>query len=640
MQNIDYLAEMKPKNSDDEVDETIQKNLEIGSGKSFITFAGAGSGKTHSLKKALGFLKGKYSSEFARQGKQVAVVTFTNNAADEIKDRVEKNPIFKISTIHSFCWSVISGFNEDIRQWYLETIPLEISHLEKRERAGRASKASEARKRNISRLTKKLDWLREARTFVYDPAGINASQNSLSHADVLKIFSYLILNKALLAEILVNKHPFIFVDESQDTNKEVINSVFELQKRKPANLVVGLFGDTMQRIFGGGESDLGVSKPAEDWIKLDKKMNHRSARRIVGLGNQIRKEVDGRAQFACEGAAEGFVRYFLIPQKADNKDQLEASVRKTMASITNDSGWGNDNSEETAILLLEHKMAGKRLGFSELWDKLSKSSKVRDRIAEGENAELNFFADIVFPLAIASKNMQTAEAMRILRENKSPLLDESVFVNDQEDPLSKAREAAKQFRDLVADDNVSFHSVLEVLASSKLLGIPEKLTSFITHNDEVDEVQSNAFEEDGLSADNNETNNDEIGAWAEALETNFYQVRHYKEYTEGRSLYRTHQGVKGNEFERVMVIMDDADAGGFMFSYEQYFEVKPLSASSQRSRNEGRETGLDRTRRLFYVTSTRAKSSLAHVIYTSDVEKLKKNLIDRKFAQEKEVICL
>ncbi|MGB3621434.1 MAG: ATP-dependent helicase, partial [Ketobacter sp.] len=88
----------------------------------------------------------------------------------------------------------------------------------------------------------------------------------------------------------------------------------------------------------------------------------------------------------------------------------------------------------------------------------------------------------------------------------------------------------------------------------------------------------------------------------------------------------------------VMVIMDDNEAGGFLFSYEQYFGVKELSKASQKKRDAGEETGLDRTRRLFYVTSTRAKTSLAHVIYTSDMKKVKKYLIDKKFAREDEFI--
>ena len=171
-----------------------------------------------------------------------------------------------------------------------------------------------------------------------------------------------------------------------------------------------------------------------------------------------------------------------------------------------------------------------------------------------------------------------------------------------------------------------------------MLSIPVKLQSFVPvseeSNAEPTEVMVEAEEEP------EEEDDSEISAWAEALEIDFFQIQNYKNYIDDNSIFRTHQGVKGNEFERVMVVMDDDEAGGFLFSYEQYFGAKDISKASQKKLEAGEETGLDRTRRLFYVTSTRAKSSLAHVIYTSDVEKVKENLIERKFAQENEIIEL
>lgn len=636
-----YLAKTKPIDHDSSVDANIRECLRIGSGKSSITFAGAGSGKTYSLKEALDFLKGEYSGDFVRQGRQIAVVTFTNNAADEIKDRIEQNTIFAVSTIHSFCWSVIAGFNEDIRKWYLEKIPADLEDIEEKERNGRAGKASDARKRTIIRLTKKMEWLAEPRLFIYDPNGVNSSQNALSHADVLKIFSNFLTTKPMMAEVIVNKFPFIFIDESQDTNKDVVNAFFELQEIKSDKVVIGLFGDTMQRIFGGGEPELGKTKP-NGWITFDKKMNHRSARRIVGLGNQIRNEDDGRTQFARDGATEGYVRYFLLPHGTTNKDTVEAKIREDMAEITVDEAWKDTQSKETAILLLEHKMAGRRLGFDELWDKLSKSDKIKDRISEGENTELNFFSNIVFPLAEASRRERRAELMSILRESKSQLLDASVLEANKDDPLALARVAEHAFREVVSNDKVSFRTVLEALAENKLLRIPEKLQSFIPTSEEseaeLEPDQTGAVPE--AQEESEERDDSEIEAWAEALETDFFQIRNYKDYIDENSIFRTHQGVKGNEFERVMVVMDDDEAGGFLFSYEQYFGAKDLSAASQKKQDAGEEIGLDRTRRLFYVTSTRAKNSLAHVIYTSDVTKVRTNLIERKFAREDEIIVM
>lgn len=68
------------------------------------------------------------------------------------------------------------------------------------------------------------------------------------------------------------------------------------------------------------------------------------------------------------------------------------------------------------------------------------------------------------------------------------------------------------------------------------------------------------------------------------------------------------------------------------------FGVKELSQNRKKKQEAGEETGLERTRRLFYVTSTRAKESLVHVIYTSDASGLKTNLIKRKSAQKNEII--
>lgn len=642
MTHDDIFADIKPIDHDNSVDEGIRDCLRLGSGKSFIVFAGAGSGKTFSLKNALDHLKSQYQEEFLRLGKQVAVVTFTNNAANEIRDRVEQNPIFSISTIHSFCWLTIDGFNEDIRQWFLSEIPNELDDLKDKERRGRAGAASEARKRRIVRLTGKMEWLAQPRHFIYDPNGVNSAQNALSHTDVLKIFSHFLTTRPMMAEILANKYPFIFVDESQDTNKAVINALFNLQETQVAKIVVGLFGDRMQRIFGGGEPELGKSLPSQ-WEVFYKQMNHRSARRIVGLGNTIRKDDDGRCQYARDGADKGFVRFFLLPHGTSNKDQVERSIRKFMAETVGDPAWNAPKADQTAVLLLEHKMVSRRLGFEALTDALIKSSRIKDRIYEGDSSELNFFANTVLSLVEAGQAEDVFEAMKILRDNKSPLLEESVFSENEDDPLLVARMAEQALQSTISNSDVSLQDVLAVIAEHNLLPIPPKLRSFVTIQDEAMPEIDLDFDIDIVAPDppahlETPQDDDEFDAWAAALETPFQQVQGYRDYINGNSIYRTHQGVKGNEFERVMAIMDDDEAGGFMFSYDQYFGAKDLSPSTLAKIDAREETGMDRTRRLFYVTSTRAKKSLAHVIYTVDVEKVRQNLLTRKLATEEEIL--
>ncbi|WP_323059452.1 hypothetical protein [Aeromonas hydrophila] len=54
--------------------------------------------------------------------------------------------------------------------------------------------------------------------------------------------------------------------------------------------------------------------------------------------------------------------------------------------------------------------------------------------------------------------------------------------------------------------------------------------------------------------------------------------------------------------------------------------------------DEGKETSVDRTRRLFYVTCSRAEESLAIIAYTNNPDTVKKNAIDYGWFHEDEVI--
>jgi DNA helicase-2/ATP-dependent DNA helicase PcrA len=85
-------------------------------------------------------------------------------------------------------------------------------------------------------------------------------------------------------------------------------------------------------------------------------------------------------------------------------------------------------------------------------------------------------------------------------------------------------------------------------------------------------------------------------------------------YAEGLSPFDTHQGVKGLEFPRVMVILNDEEAGGFLFSYDKLLGVKAPSDNDIKNQQAGKDDAVSRTRRLLYVTCSRAEESLAIVV--------------------------
>jgi DNA helicase-2/ATP-dependent DNA helicase PcrA len=124
------------------------------------------------------------------------------------------------------------------------------------------------------------------------------------------------------------------------------------------------------------------------------------------------------------------------------------------------------------------------------------------------------------------------------------------------------------------------------------------------------------------------------------LETPFSQISNYKTYIEGNARFDTHQGVKGLEFPRVLVIIDDEESKGFMFKYDKFFGTQEKSKIDIKNEQDGNETTIDRTRRLFYVTCSRAEESLAVLIYSEDAELLKKNAIDYGWFSENEIVFL
>ena len=113
------------------------------------------------------------------------------------------------------------------------------------------------------------------------------------------------------------------------------------------------------------------------------------------------------------------------------------------------------------------------------------------------------------------------------------------------------------------------------------------------------------------------------------LASPFAQIEPYSAYVAGKARFDTHQGVKGLEFPRVMVIMDDTEARGFLFNYEKLFAT-----------TDSGSTSVESTRRLFYVICSRAESSLALVAYSTQPEQVRQFVLTQKWFEPEEVELL
>lgn len=158
-------------NKDLQVDETLEKCILSTPRKSFFLFAGAGSGKTHSLVLLLKKIRDSIGKDLLVQGKNVAVITFTNAATDEIVNRLDYSLVFHISTIHSFVWDAIKYYQADIKHLYCQYIQEDIQKLyEKQEKAkSKTTKTYQSNAEKIEHLKEKLGKAKTIEKFVYTP---------------------------------------------------------------------------------------------------------------------------------------------------------------------------------------------------------------------------------------------------------------------------------------------------------------------------------------------------------------------------------------------------------------------------------------------------------------------------------------
>ncbi|WP_253270411.1 UvrD-helicase domain-containing protein [Paracoccus sanguinis] len=638
---------MTDANRDAGADETIRACLSLDQPRSFFLFAGAGSGKTRSLKDALEGLDTQTLTTLRKHSRKIAVITYTNAAADEITRRVKADPVFQVQTIHSFAWSLIEGRTADIRGWLESNLQKEIAEIQAAHEKGRAGKAHEERVKKMASKAKRLECLAEIRAFTYSPVGDNFGRDALQHTEVIALAAHFLTESETFQNIVLARYPFILIDESQDTMERLMEALLTFEARHRGRIALGLLGDTMQRIYTDGLRDL--DQRVGDFAQPAKQMNHRSRARIVDLANAIRRDDDGREQRAREDKPGGTVRVFLAPSEGTDRAAFEASTRAEMARITEDFAWQEADAIKT--LTIERHMAAARLGFSELFEPLSKPDKLKDGFRDGTLPAMRLFTHRVLPLVTAQKNGDAFAAMAVLRDD-SPLVDKRGIRGGrggEATGLDAARAGVAALMALFKEErDPSCAEVLAVVAEYRLFPIPDQLRPCLPEASPSSQDMADILGELGPVFDESDLTTPEpklptetavTEAWAQALEAPFSQVARYLAYVEDRSAYGTHQGVKGLEFPRVMVIADDAHTRfKGIASYETLFGVKPLSDASLKKASMGEETTIERTRRLLYVTCTRAEQSLALVLYSEAPDTIRSFLISNGWMAEDEIV--
>ena len=534
-------------------------------GESFLVEAGAGAGKTYTLVQALQFLIERHRHTFPQRHQQIACITFTNVAKDEIEARTDRSPLIHCNTIHAFCWSLIEGFQRQLR----EGLP-ELDHWPER-----LAEAGDLGDRPVK--------------YELGHRGINDARISIHHDDVL-LFTIALMEHSKFRRILMSRYPIILIDEYQDTDAGWIDSIEEHFLGRDDAPQFGFFGDHWQKIYGNGcgRIDHGCL------TVIGKEANFRSVPTVVDCLNRMRPELP---QFVEDPDAQGEARIFHTNAWPGQRRRgphwggdlpAEAAQIALQAVLDRLAGEGWDLSAETTkILMLTHGVLAGRQGYPSM----PKIFARNESFTKKEHPHIAFFADSLEPACEAYLRRRHGEMFRALGSRVPP-----IRAHDDKRKWSEAMDRLIELR-----DGGTVGDVLDHLLAQRRPRVPDAL--------ERRERQLREFEpqpEEAMPRPLKELEDLRAAAYSEIVAL--------CRYLAGHSPFETKHGVKGAEFENVLVVVG---RGWNRYNFNQMLEqaANPLAISADR------QDAFERNRNLFYVTCSRPKKRLA-VLFTQELSDL------------------
>ena len=532
--------------------------------ESFVVEAGAGAGKTYTLVKALQCLIVRYQHTMPRRYQKVACITFTNVAKDEIEARIDRNHLIFCSTIHSFCWSLIQTFQSE-----LKTCLTHFPHW--------SAKLQEAEVDDIS-----------MRSVVYDLGhrDIEEDRISIHHDDVI-LLTVKLMENVKFRRILTSRYPIILIDEYQDTDVNWINSIKEHFLGHANVPQFGFFGDHWQKIY-----NYGCGKIEHSSLKVVQlRANFRSVPTVVNCLNNMRPEL---VQFPADTSAKGNINVFHtnnwtvrrqtknhwqgdLPREAANK-ALNVVLDRLLKE-----GW-DTSAEFTKILMLTHRVLAERQGYPSMPEVF----RFNDSFTNKDDPHIAFFTDKLEPACEAYLSRKYGEMFHIL----DTVVKTSDAHNEKKN-WSEAMETLIELRECGTVGEIVDH-LLDVQRPRLPHTVEQRERELHDFSTKISEGTPRAIEE-----------------LMHLRSVSYKEILALHRYLSGHSPFQTKHGVKGAEFENVLVVVG---RGWNQYNFNQMLEL----ALKYPHIPVKEQDSYERNRNLFYVSCSRAKKRLA-ILFTQEL---------------------
>jgi len=587
--------------------------------RSFAVIAGAGSGKTTALVTALDYLRAQHANKLRRDGQTIACITYTNRAVDVISSRLGWDELFFVSTLHSFLWNAVGSFTPNIRQALKEHVIPAMIEKKQADTGGKSQKALKARQR-IEELQEALEALDDVPTFTYsDNVYSNYQTGELGHDDVIAVAAHLIRTNSRLQRILGQRFPYIFIDEAQDTFREVVEAVNTLCDVDGLPLV-GYFGDPAQQIYEERAGDFQGPEGAE---LIKKTENYRCSQSVIRFLNSFREDL---VQVAAgdNRYVQGSVHVHLIgaevpegPRKRYTEEQVTRALQKFDVEMQR-SGWADN--QEVKRLFLARQMIARRLGFAELHQLFTgeyASTKAQEDYESGTHYLLTPFVNQLCPLV---KSYRAGDMKNVIALLSSSSICFSPQGKNAEKSLRRMRGHARDLLGAYSDmwDKATVGELLMYARKNGLFKASARLQGELDRSRREDEYDKNAHELDK-------------GDWlADAFfNTHTQELDAYVDFVCENTVFSTQHGVKGEEYNDVLAVFDDVEA-----AWNQYSFTKLLAPGVHGDPTEGQKR---RSYRLAYVSFSRAIENLKIFLFTLTPDDVRREIVVSGLCSEEQI---
>lgn len=375
------------------IEEEIQKKIyaHLDNKKSFLFKAGAGAGKTYALVESIKYIM---KNNKMHENEKLVCITYTNNAVNEIKERIGESTNVTVSTIHDFVWSICEPYQKELREEHKIKVKDKMDSLYEQIEVFEGEKPNETlRKEEMETLCGHNDYYKKRRAsdtkelvnelFGFKPTSSESfrkyisnyrdyislyeyysndefgtitydtmigrdylEKEKISHDTMIEYCTQIICESKILQRIIVDRFPYIFIDECQDTLVQVVEAFNKIEV-SCSKACFGYFGDFKQKIY-----DKGIGRDLEKkHVGLEivnKQINRRSSDEIINLGNQLMLDTNENQVSMFEGQIGEVNVSFCkndveLHEKIDNIDVTGDNVKLYLTNnmIYTDIGMGN-----------------------------------------------------------------------------------------------------------------------------------------------------------------------------------------------------------------------------------------------------------------------------------------------------------